>query len=65
MKRYWKMMVITAVCVFVVDWMIIGIKLLDHDHDILLEAYVAGACWLVVCCNSIYTTVQRYITQMI
>ena len=59
MKKYCKTVVIVAVCVFVVDWMVMGIKLLDHDYDIFLEAYVAGACWLVVCSNAVYVATRR------
>lgn len=63
MKKYWKMAVIVAVCVFVFDWMVMGIKLLDHDYDILLEAYVAGACWLVVCGNAVYVATRRLLNR--
>ena len=59
MKRYWKAMVVVAVCVFVIDWVVIGIKLLDNDYNILLEAYVAGGCWLIVMSNAVYTAVHR------
>ena len=63
MKKYWKMAVIVAACVFVFDWMVMGIKLLDHDYDILLEAYVAGACWLVVCSNAVYVATRRLLNK--
>ena len=59
MKKYWKMTVIVAVCVFVVDWMVMSIKLIDNDHNILLEAYVGGGCWLIVMSNAVYTAVHR------
>jgi len=59
MKKYWKIATIVAVCVFVVDWMFMGIKLIDNNHNILLEAYVAGGCWLIVMSNAVYTAVHR------
>ena len=63
MKKYWKMAVIVAVCVFVIDWMIMGIKLIDNDHNILVEAYVAGGCWLIVMSNAVYTAVHRLLNK--
>ena len=63
MKKYWKMAVIVAVCVFVIDWMIMGIKLIDNDHNILLEAYVAGGCWLIVMSNAVYTAIYRLLNK--
>lgn len=56
-------MVIVAIYVFVVDWMVMGIKFLDHDYDILLEAYVAGGCWLIVMSNGVYTAVHRLLNK--
>ena len=63
MKKYWKRMVIVAICVFFIDWMIMGIKLIDNDHNILLEAYVAGGCWLIVMSNAVYTAVHRFLNK--
>ena len=63
MKRYWKTAVIVAICVFVVDWMIMGIKLLDHYYDILLEAYVAGGCWLIVMSNDVGIAARRLLNR--
>ncbi len=63
MKKYWRTTVIVAVFVFVIDWMIMGIKLIDNDHNILVEAYVAGGCWLIVMSNAVYTAVHRLLNK--
>ncbi len=37
-----------ALAVFVVDWLIVGLKLLNGDYDITLGAYVALVCVIVM-----------------
>lgn len=63
MKKYWKIATIVAVCVFVIDWMIMGIKLIDNDYNIFVEAYVAGGCWLIVMSNAVYTAIHRLLNK--
>ncbi len=35
--------------VLLIDWTIIGLKLLDGKHDFVPAAYVALVCWVVFC----------------
>ena len=37
-----------ALAVFAVDWLIVGLKLLNGDYDITLGAYVALVCVIVM-----------------
>lgn len=37
-----------ALAVFVVDWLIVGLKLLNGDYDITLGTYVALVCVIVM-----------------
>ena len=34
--------------VFLIDWGIMGIKLLDNDYNIILEAYIGFVCWALI-----------------
>ena len=63
MKKYWKVIVVVALCVFIVDWMIIGSKLLNNEHNFLPEAWIAGCCWFIVMSNAVYTAVQRFVNK--
>ena len=58
MKKHLNPAVVIVVIIFVKDTMIVGMKLLDYNYDILTEVYVAGSCWLVVCGNAVYTAVK-------
>ena len=45
MKRITTCVLIIALIIFIIDWGIIGVKLLDGDYDIIPEAYIGAACF--------------------
>jgi len=48
MKKIIPWIYFLAILIFVICWGLIGIKILDHDYDFQLEAYIAQACILVI-----------------
>ena len=48
MKKILFRLWLLALAVFVVDWLIVGLKLLNGDYDITLGAYVALVCVIVM-----------------
>lgn len=53
MKRITTCVLIIALIVFIIDWGIIGVKLLDGDYDIILEAYIGAACFGVMLISAV------------
>ena len=51
MKRITTCVLIIALIVFIIDWGIIGVKLLDGNYDIITEAYIGAACFgaMLIC----------------
>ena len=37
-----------AFIIFLIDWGVMGLKLLDHDYNIIVEAYIGFVCWVVI-----------------
>ena len=33
---------------FLIDWGVMGLKLLDNDYNITVEAYIGFVCWVVI-----------------
>lgn len=48
MKKVLSRILVIAFVVFVFDWGIMGIKLLDANYDILVEAYIGLVCFVVI-----------------
>lgn len=48
MKKYVTWAAIIAVVIFVIAWGLMGVKLLDGDYDIVVEAYIALACLVII-----------------
>lgn len=48
MKKTAIWMAIVSFVVFVIDWGIVGLKLLDGDYDITVGAYVGATCLVVL-----------------
>lgn len=48
MKKAIKWARIIATILFVIVWLIIGLKLLDNNYDFLTEVYVAFACFVII-----------------
>lgn len=52
MKKWAGWLAVTAFLVFVIDWGVMGVKLLDGNYDISAEAYI-GLISIVVCLSCI------------
>lgn len=37
-----------AFIVFLIDWSVMGLKLLDNNYNITVEAYIGLACFIVI-----------------
>ena len=37
-----------AFIIAIIDWGVMGLKLLDNDYNIAIEAHIALACWIVI-----------------
>ena len=37
-----------ALIVFLIDWSVMGLKLLDNNYNITVEAYIGLACFIVI-----------------
>ncbi len=48
MKKALNWIVISAFLIFLVDWAIIGLKLLDNNDEFYVEAWLALFCLLVI-----------------
>lgn len=48
MKKTATWVLVIAFIVFLIDWGIMGIKLLDNDYNIILEAYIGFVCWVLI-----------------
>lgn len=47
---------IMALITFVIDWGLMGIKLLDNNYEIMIETYVGLACWIIMIVCALYKT---------
>ena len=54
MKRITTWVLVIALIIFIIDWGIIGVKLLDGDYDIIPEAYIGAACFGVMLISAVY-----------
>ena len=48
MKKIATWGLVIAFIIFVIDWGIIGLKLLDGNYDITTGAYIGAICWGVI-----------------
>ena len=48
MKKTATWVLVIAFIVFLIDWGVMGIKLLDNDYNIMLEAYIGFVCWVFI-----------------
>ena len=54
MKRFMFWLLVTAAAVFVIDWGVVGLKLLSGEYDITVGAYIGLACWIVIIVSVIF-----------
>ena len=48
MKKIATKALVIAFIVFLIDWGIMGLKLLDNDYNITIEAYIGFVCWIII-----------------
>ena len=48
MKKIATWALIIALIIFLIDWGVMGIKLIDNDYNIIFEAYVGFAYWVLI-----------------
>ena len=52
MKKAVSWIFVITMAVLVIDWGIMGLKIFDNDYKIIVEAYIALVCFvlLFICC---------------
>ena len=48
MKKITTWALVIAFVVFIIDWGVMGVKLLNGNYEIITEAYIGAACWGVM-----------------
>lgn len=48
MKKNTTRALFISIIVFLIDWAIRGLKLLDNDYNITVEAYIGIVCWIII-----------------
>lgn len=54
MKKIMLWLFTISFIVFIIDWGVVGLKLLNGDYDILVGAYIGAACLVVIFVCAIY-----------
>ena len=48
MKKYIPWIMFITFIIFIIDWGIVGLKLLDGNYDITVGAYIGLACFIII-----------------
>ncbi len=48
MRKVANWALVIAFVIFLIDWAIMGIKLLDNNYNITVEAYIGLVCFIVI-----------------
>lgn len=48
MKRFIPWIAAIAFVIFIIDWGVIGLKLLDSDYNITTGVYIGAACYVII-----------------
>lgn len=48
MKKVSNWALAIASIIFLIDWGVMGLKLLDNDYNVTVEAYIGFVCWVVI-----------------
>ena len=48
MKKIATRALVISFIIFLIDWAIMGLKLLDNDYNITVEAYIGLVCWIII-----------------
>ena len=54
MKKIVTWILIISICISVIVWGVIGVKILDNNYDFLIEAYIGYVCFAVMMACIIY-----------
>ncbi|MBE5767157.1 MAG: hypothetical protein E7335_08355 [Clostridiales bacterium] len=55
MKKFMAWLFVVVLVVFVIDWGVIGMQLLDNNYDnITIGAYIALVCWVILMVCALY-----------
>lgn len=54
MKKIVTWLTVISIIVFLIDWGVMGIKILDNDYNITAEAYIGAFCILILLFCLIY-----------
>lgn len=53
MRKIATWSLVIAFAVFLITWGVMGVKLLEHDYNITIEAYIGLGCWIVIIVSAI------------
>lgn len=53
MKKITTWLLIIALILFMIDWGVMGVKLLNGNYEIITEAYIGAACWGVMLVSAV------------
>jgi len=56
MKKAAKWLSVISIVVFIIDWGVMGVKLLDNDYRITAEAYIGQVCLVIFFVSIMYLT---------
>lgn len=59
MRKTMMWLFVIALTVFVINWGVVGVRILDGDYDITTGAYVALVCAIVMLICCLYRTFSR------
>lgn len=48
MRKVANWALVIAFVIFLIDWAIMGVKLIDNDYNITVEAYIGLVCFIVI-----------------
>ena len=54
MKKIAKIAAAISIAIFIIDWLYLGLKLLDNDYNITLQAYIGLASLIIYTLSILY-----------
>lgn len=54
MKRIMSWIFVISIIIFILDWGVVGLKLLNGDYDITVGAYIGLVCVLIILLCAVY-----------
>ena len=59
MKKIMAYLFLITLIVFIIDWGVVGIRILNHDYDITLRAYIGLVCVVLIFVCLFYRLLHR------